>query len=65
MKDGRKQGVVFEREKGRAGTCCIVYLPPSIVACGSELRSSRRIIILALDLGSESSVSDCFECELL
>jgi hypothetical protein len=34
---------------------CFVH---SIEACGSEFLFSRRIIILALDLGSESSASD-------
>ena len=40
-------------------TYCRVYLPASMLAWGSELRFSRRITILAFDLGSESSASDC------
>lgn len=40
---------------------CRVYLPASILAWGSELRLSRRMIILAFDLGSESSTSACRE----
>lgn len=37
---------------------CIVYLPHSTVACGSEFRFNRRSTIFALALGSESSASD-------
>ena len=36
-----------------------MYLPVSMLAWGSELRFSRRKTILAFDLGSESSASDC------
>ena len=36
-----------------------VYLPASMLACGSELRFNRRITIFALDLGSDSSASAC------
>lgn len=36
----------------------MLYLSDSMLACGSELRFSRRIIILAFDLGSASSDSD-------
>lgn len=44
--------------KERVWAYCMVYLSPSMLACGSELRFSRRMTILAFDLGSESSASD-------
>lgn len=37
---------------------CMEYLSASMLACGSELRFSRRITILAFVLGSASSDSD-------
>lgn len=37
---------------------CMVYLSASMLAWGSEFRFSRRMTILAFDLGSASSASD-------
>ena len=49
--------------KGRKGVgkrdYWMVYCPHSILAWGSELRFSLRMIIFALVLGSASSASDC------
>ena len=52
---GQREALAWALE----GTYWRVYLPASILAWGSELRLSRRMIILAFDLGSESSASAC------
>ena len=57
------------RQNGRQGKSlnsayCRVNLPASMLACGSELRFRRRIIIFAFDLGSASSASVCEDVSL-
>lgn len=54
----RERLVAGKSEPVESGAYCMVYLSPSMLAWGSELRFSRRMTILAFDLGSESSASD-------